>query len=146
VSTATLSCKVESKDPVKPDAPTSASSVELRFSAAGKTDAIAAGAYKASAFQGNTIVIASSKTDIDIDNLVDDDSESAPDTVCYTGDVAGAKKILSVMLGNTDGNGDHFLDEGATITAGKSNALKVQYSVTGEGGSVPRSLTVSLCK
>lgn len=146
VSTATLSCKVESKRPAGPDGPSAGASVELRFSAAGKRDAVASGYYEASAFTGNAIVVASSTTDIDLDNLVPDDgSESAPDTVCYSGDATKAKKILWAMLGNTDGNGDHWLDEGAAITA-RSGALEVKYSVTGEGGSQPRKLSVPQCR
>lgn len=146
ISTATLSCKVESRRPAGPDGPTAGATVELRFSAAGKRDAISSGYYEASAFTGNAIVVAAATTDIDLDNLVPDDgSESAPDTVCYTGDATKAKKLLWAMLGNTDGNGDHWLDEGATITA-RSGKLDVKYSVTGEGGSQPRSLSVPVCR
>lgn len=147
ISTATLSCKVESRRPVTPDAPSAGATVELRFSAAGKADAVRAGYYEASAFSGNKIVVSATTTNIDLDNLVPDDgSESAPDSVCYTGDATKAKKILFAMLGNTDGNGDHYLDEGATITSRAGNALQVKYSVTGEGGSTPRSLAVPVCR
>ncbi|MBS2011724.1 MAG: hypothetical protein JST00_02325 [Deltaproteobacteria bacterium] len=145
LSTVTLSCKVESRRPAGPDGPAAPASVELRFSANGKRDAIASGYYEASAFTGNAIVIGSSTTDIDLDNLVPDGSESAPDGVCYTGDATRAKKILWAMLGNTDGNGDHWLDEGATIAARAGGALRVDYRVTGEGGSTPRSLDVPRC-
>lgn len=147
VSTATLSCKVESKKAVTPDAPSAAATVELRFSSAGKTAAVAAGYYETSAFTGNAIVLASTTTNIDLDNLVPEDgSDSAPGSVCYTGDVTKAKKILWAMLGNTDGNGDHYLDEGAKISSRPSNGLEVEYSVTGEGGSTPRALSVPVCR
>jgi hypothetical protein len=146
-STATLSCKIESRRAVTPDAPSGAATVELRFSSAGKTAAVAAGYYETSAFTGNAIVLASPTTNIDLDQLVpDDDSDSAPASVCYTGDVTKAKKILWAMLGNTDGNGDHYLDDGAKISSRAANALHVEYSVTGEGGSNPRALSVPVCR
>lgn len=147
ISTATLSCKVESRRPAGPDAPTGAASVELRFSSEGKTAAIDVGYYEAVAFTGNNIIVNSTTTSIDLDNLLPDDgSESAPDKgVCYTGDATKAKKILWAMLSNTDGNGDHWLDEGATITA-RGGKLEVKYSVTGEGGSTPRALSVPVCE
>lgn len=147
VSTATLSCKVESKSAAKPDAPSAPAAVELRFSAARKQAAIAGGYYEAAQFTGNTVVVSSAKTDLDLDRLLpEDDTDDAPDTLCYTGDATSAKKILWSMLGNTDGNGDHWLDEGATIEANAAKTLTVAYSVTGEGGSQPRSLAVPLCK
>jgi hypothetical protein len=147
ISTATLSCKVESRRPVEPEGPSGAASVELRFTAAGKQAAIDVGYYEASAFTGNSIIVDSTTTSIDLDNLVPDDgSESAPDSgVCYKGDATKAKKILWAMLGNTDGNGDHWLDEGATIESRAGGKLEVEYSVTGEGGSTPRSLDVKVC-
>jgi hypothetical protein len=146
-STATLSCKVESRRPEAPDAPSATAAVELRFSSERKREVVEAGYYDAVAFRGDTIIVSTTTTSIDLDNLVpEEDSQSAPDTVCYTGDVTKAKKILWAMLGNTDGNGDHWLDEGATITARNGNALEVRYSVTGEGGSQPRSLSVPVCR
>lgn len=146
VSTVTLSCKVESKKPVEPDAPSAAAAIELRFTAAGKAAAIEAGYYESNAFSGNKIVQSSPETSIDIEYLVPDDSESAPDDkLCYSGDTAKAKKILWAMLGNTDGNGDHYLDEGATVTGSAGKTIEVEWSVTGEGGSTPRSLSVPVC-
>jgi len=147
VSTATLTCKVESRRPATPDAPLAPASVELRFSAAGKQDGIDSGYYEASAFTGNAIIVASTTSSIDLDQLVPDDgSSSAPDQVCYTGDVATAKKILFAMLDNTNGNGDHWLDDGAKITGSSGKTLRVAYSVTGEGGSNPRALSVPVCR
>jgi hypothetical protein len=146
ISTATLSCKVESKKPIEPDAPSAAAAIELRFTAAGKTAATEAGYYEASAFTGNKIVVASTDNSIDIEYLNPDDSESAPDDkLCYTGDTTKAKKIIWTMLGNTDGNGDHWLDEGATVTGSSGKTINVAWSVTGEGGSTPRSLSVPVC-
>jgi hypothetical protein len=147
ISTATLNCKVESRRPAGPDAPSGDATVELRFTAAGKTAAIDVGYYEANAFTGNNIVVNSTTTSIDLDNLIpEDDSESVPDKgTCFTGDSTKAKKILFAMLANTDGNGDHWLDEGATITL-RAGKLEVKYSVTGEGGSNPRALTVPACQ
>jgi hypothetical protein len=102
---------------VKPDAPGAASAIELRFSAQGKKDAIDAGYYEATAFDGNRIKVASAQTVMDIERVLTD-NDSSPDTLCYSGDTTTAKKILWSMLGNTDGNGDHWLDEGAKITGG----------------------------
>jgi hypothetical protein len=145
-STAKLSCKVESRKPVEPEPPTAAAAIELRFTSEGKDAAIDVGYYESSDFTGNKIVVSSIETSIDIDNLVPDDSESAPDDkLCYTGDATQAKKILWAMLGNTDGNGDHWLDDGATVTGSAGKTIEVEYSVTGEGGSTPRSLSVSVC-
>lgn len=146
ISTVTLSCKVESKKPVEPDAPSAAAAIELRFSSAGKAAAIQAGYYESNAFTGNKIAVSSPETSIDIEYLVPDDSESAPDDkLCYSGDTAKAKKVIWAMLGNTDGNGDHWLDEGATVTGSAGKTIKVEWSVTGEGGSNPRELSVPVC-
>jgi hypothetical protein len=145
-STATLNCKVESKKPVVPDPPGAAAGLELRFTSQGKATAVDDGYYEATDFTGNKIVVASAQTSIDIEYLVPDDSESAPDDMlCYTGDATQAKKILWTMLANTDGNGDHWLDEGATITGSTGQTLEADWSVTGEGGSTPRALSVPVC-
>lgn len=146
ISTVTLSCKVESKKPAEPDAPSAAAAVELRFTAAGKAAAVEAGYYEASAFSGNKITVASAETSIDIEYLASEDSESVPDdALCYTGDTVKAKKIVWAMLGNTDGNGDHWLDEGATVTGSAGKTIRAEWSVTGEGGSTPRELRVPVC-
>ena len=50
------------------------------------------------------------------------------------------------MLANTDGNGDHWLDDGARVTADASGTIQVRWSTTGEGGSVPHSLDVPTCR
>lgn len=147
VSTAELGCKIERGQAEPPTATAETASVELRFSAAGKTAAIDVGYYKAEQFNGNTIVVASPRTDLDIEYLASEDSESVPDQgVCYTGDATAAKKIFWTMLSNTDGNGDHWLDEGAQIKIGAAGTLELAWSVTGEGGSSPRSMSVPVCR
>ena len=86
------------------------------------------------------------RIDIAADPILGLARESAPDDqVCWTGDVTQAKKILWAMLFNTDGNGDHWLDEGATITGSAGQTIEVEYSVTGEGGPTPRALSVPVC-
>jgi len=117
------------------------------FTAAGKSAAVQAGYYESSAFTGNKIVVGSAENGIDIEYLsTENDNESAPDDkTCYSGDTAKAKKIIWAMLGNTDGNGDHWLDEGATVTGSAGKTIKVAWSVTGEGGSSPRELSVPVC-
>ncbi len=146
-STVELACKVETRRGTAPAGPAVQAAVELRFDAARKASAIALGYYKAGDFTGNAVIVGSSETSIDIENVLPDaDSDDAPDSVCYTGDATAAKKILWTMLGNTDGNGDHWLDEGATIKAGAAQSLRVDFSVTGEGGSSPRELDVPMCR
>jgi hypothetical protein len=145
-STAELSCKVETRRGTAPAGGTAQAALELRFTAARKASAIALGYYTATQFTGNAVVVASAETSIDIENILPDaDGDDTPDSLCYTGDPTAAKKILWTMLGNTDGNGDHWLDEGATIKVGAAQALRVEFSVTGEGGSSPRELDVPVC-
>lgn len=146
-STAELSCKVETRPGTAPAGAPGQAAVELRFTAARKASAIALRFYRAAEFTGNAVVVGSAETSIDIENILPDaDNDQAPDSLCYTGEPTAAKKILWAMLGNTDGNGDHWLDEGATIKTGAARALRVEFSVTGEGGSSPRELDVPACR
>lgn len=144
-STAELHCKVAKKTTNTPPAPNGAGQVVLRYDADGKQYVIDGGYFEASAFTGNDIVVSSAETSIDIDRLLPD-SDPAPGSVCYRGDVATVKKILWSMLGNTDGNGDHWLDDGAKIKSAAQRKLVVDFSVTGEGGSTPHTLDVVPCE
>lgn len=147
VSTATLSCKVEARKPAGPDAPPTGAAIELRFSAARKAEVIQLGYYEASAFTGNTIVVGTPTTDLDFDRLrTDDDIESAPDTLCYSGDTSKAKTILRTMVGNTDGNGDHFLEGAPRYEGTSAKTITVKYTVVGEGGPQDRVVPVPLCQ
>ncbi len=82
--------------------------------------------------------------DIDIIHVVPE-ADEAPESVCYRGDVDAVKKILWTMLANTDGNGDHWLDEGAQVH-GEERRLVVDFSVTGEGGPEGYKLDVVPCE
>jgi len=53
---------------------------------------------------------------------------------------------LNAVLANTDGNGDHYLDEGATITLQKDGELDVDCTIVNEGGPRSRFVSAHVCK
>ncbi|MFO0676230.1 MAG: hypothetical protein U0169_06830 [Polyangiaceae bacterium] len=146
IATATLNCKVQAATPT-PGGPTSGAAIVLTYAGARKADVISGRYFKPSDFTGNDVVVADEGNSVDIATILPESDTSAPDTLCYRGPAADAKKILERMLLNTDGNGDHFLDEGYTLTVSRSTSIvEVRFSVTGEGGSEDKSLSVPPCR
>jgi hypothetical protein len=119
--------------------------VVLQYTPARKAEVISGLYFEAGDFTGNAVIAKDGRTEIDIMYLMPD-NDAAPDTLCYKGAVSGVKKILSAMLVNTDGNGDHYLDDGYKIEkVGSTPELRVTFSVTGEGGSMEHELSVPRC-
>ena len=108
-----------------------------------KAEVIASGYFEASDFTGTKIIVASTQTSIDIATIIED-SDGAPNTICWEGDLANVKRILDRMLANTDGNGDHYLDS-SSIEGGPRESLKVLFQWTGENGATDHTLDVAKC-
>jgi len=146
VATATLNCRVQNGVSTPTPGGTLAASVVLKYDAARKRELIDGRHFKAPDFTGNDIVVSDASTDIDIDRLLPHSDETAPNAMCYRGTVSDAKKILTAMLLNTDGNGDHWLDAGYRLTTERaSSAIKVSFTVIGEGGPEDFELAVPKC-
>ena len=121
------------------------SQLVLHYEPARKAEMIKNKVFKADEFTGNDVVVKDAKTAIDIATLLPESDTTAPDRICYKGQIPAVTKILETMVGNTDGNGDHFLKGKPKVDADGSGKLKLRFTVVGEGGDTPQELDVPKC-
>lgn len=122
-----------------------ASQLVLHYEPARKAEMIENKVFKPQDFTGNDVIVKDARTSIDIATLLPESDTTAPDTICYRGKFDDVKKILDTTLGNTDGNGDHFLKKGSRIDADAAGKITVRFTVIGEGGEVAQELEVPRC-
>jgi hypothetical protein len=127
------------------DVTAGSSQLVLHYEPARKADVIKDRTFKAEDFVGNDVIVKDARTRIDIAVILPESDTSAPDRICYKGQVPAVSKILETMLGNTDGNGDHFLKPGSKVDADAAGKIKVRFTLIGEGGETSQALDVPRC-
>lgn len=115
--------------------------IVLQYSADSKQYVLENDYLVESDFSGSEVILGA-RTRQDVSLLVYLDT--APENLCYRGNVYAAKEVLETIIYNTDGNGDTSL-ESSNVQV-KEKVILAEIILFSEGGDSNYSLSVQACK